>query len=105
MDMLRIAPKTHLLLLLVLCSGYPAGLAQPAAPIQPYISPSKLYALYKPADWKVNEEPRNDSFRILVKSPDGASTVDFFWATRLSRSPVAAPRPRCARPKAAHASA
>ncbi len=80
MDMLRIAPKIHLLLLIVLCSGYPAGLAQPAAPIQPYISPSKLYALYKPADWKVNEESRNDSFRILVKSPDGASTVDFFWA-------------------------
>lgn len=42
--------------------------------------PSKLYALYKPANWKVSEEARNDSFRILVASPDGASTVDFFWA-------------------------
>jgi hypothetical protein len=80
MDMLRIAPRTYFLLPIVLCSGYLAGLAQPATPIQPYIAPSRLYALYKPADWKVIEESRDDSFRILVKSPDGASAVDFFWA-------------------------
>ena len=89
MDMLRIAPKSHLFLLIFLCFDYPAGLAQSAASIQPYISPSKLYALYKPADWKVSEEPRDDSFRILVKSPDGASMVDFFWARNEQGKPDA----------------
>ena len=51
-----------------------------AANLQPYIAPNKFYALYKPADWRVAEEPRDDSFRVLVASPDAASSVDFFWA-------------------------
>jgi hypothetical protein len=89
MDILRIVAKTLWLLLIVLCSGDPAALAQSAPPIQPYVSPSKLYALYKPADWKVNEESRDDSFRILVKSPDGGSTVDFFWAGNDQKKPDA----------------
>jgi hypothetical protein len=56
------------------------GSAQPVNRLQPHVAESKLYALHKPAGWKVTEESRKDSFRILVNSVDGVSTVDFFWA-------------------------
>jgi hypothetical protein len=80
MEKQRMRTMAYPMLLIVLCCGSQQCLAQQERPIQPYVSPSKLYALYKPANWKVSEEARNDSFRILVASPDGASTVDFFWA-------------------------
>lgn len=41
---------------------------------------NKAYALYKPAAWMVTEEPGKEDLRILVRSPDAGSTVDFFFA-------------------------
>lgn len=72
-------PIHHLVLAALLC-GPQIATAQTAGRIQPYVAESKLYGLYKPADWRVREDSRPDSFRIVVNSPDGASTVDFFWA-------------------------
>lgn len=42
-------------------------------------SPNRSYALYKPANWKVNEDPRPDSMRITVIAPDQSAAVDFLW--------------------------
>ena len=42
-------------------------------------APNKSYALYKPANWKVNEDPRPDSMRITVIAPDQSAAVDFLW--------------------------
>jgi hypothetical protein len=69
--------RARLLLALVAAGLLPA---QPSRRIQPYVAESKLFAVYKPADWHVKEEPRKESFRIVVTSPDGGSRVDFFWA-------------------------
>jgi hypothetical protein len=41
---------------------------------------TKLYAIYKPAEWKVKEESQRDTLYIQTHSPDEASTVDFFWS-------------------------
>jgi len=60
--------------------GSSDGLAQPANRLQPFVAENKLYAIHKPADWKVKEDSRPDMFRILLSSPEGLSTVDFFWA-------------------------
>lgn len=48
-----------------------------------YISPSRMYALQKPADWKVTEDARSDSFSITVTSPDASSKAVLLW-TRIS---------------------
>ena len=58
--------------------GSSDGLAQPANRLQPFVAENKLYAIHKPADWKVKEDSRPDMFRILLSSPEGLSTVDFF---------------------------
>jgi tetratricopeptide (TPR) repeat protein len=42
-------------------------------------APDKSFALYKPATWKVNEDPRPDSMRITVIAPDQSAAVDFLW--------------------------
>lgn len=42
-------------------------------------APNKSYALYKPANWKINEDPRPDSMRITVIAPDQSAAVDFLW--------------------------
>ncbi len=57
-----------------------AAAAPPARQLQPYVSPNRLYALHKPAEWKVAETVQPDFFRILASSPDGASGVDLAWA-------------------------
>ncbi|MCX6620133.1 MAG: hypothetical protein NTY38_03455 [Acidobacteria bacterium] len=77
---------TRVLALILLAS---LALAQTAPQIQPFVAGSKLFAIYKPAGWQVKEEPRPDSFRITVNSPDGASSVDFFWARNGQRKPGA----------------
>lgn len=42
-------------------------------------SPDKSYALHKPADWVVTEEPLQNSLRITVMPPAKDAVVDFFW--------------------------
>lgn len=63
--------------------------AQSAPGLRPYTAASKLYLLYKPADWEVVEEPQSASFRVQVRSPDGLSRVDFLWALNPSGAPNA----------------
>ncbi len=48
--------------------------------LQPYVAPSKLYALHKPAGWTVREQSGPDSFRVLIESPDRNSKADMYWA-------------------------
>ena len=54
---------------------------QPAADLALKLveAPDKSYALYKPANWKVNEDPRPESMRITVIAPDQSAAVDFLW--------------------------
>lgn len=69
-----------------------AGGAQPAAlerSLKPFVAESKRYALHKPADWIVLEEPTEDSFRILVRPLDGSSSVEFYWARNPAGKPDA----------------
>jgi hypothetical protein len=54
-------------------------LSQSRAPLEPYVAQNKLYALQKPAGWKVVEAAQSDSLRITINSPDGSSAVDFSW--------------------------
>ena len=82
------------LVLTILLSTGPPAFAQAAGQLRPYVAESKLYALYKPADWTVKEQPQAASFRLLVQSPDGASTVDFYWARNEQG------KPDCLRPLA-----
>jgi hypothetical protein len=70
--------------LLLLSQPVQAGSASNAVPLKPHVGGNGLYALFKPADWKVTEEAGADSFRILVQAPDQAAAVDFAW-TRNSR--------------------
>ena len=58
--------------------GQPA-MAQGPRSLRPYLAQNKLYALQIPADWKVAETSEPGFFRVQVKSPDGASAVDFGW--------------------------
>lgn len=51
-----------------------------ARQLEPYVAPSKLYALHKPAGWTVREQTGADSFRVLVESPDRNSRTDMYWA-------------------------
>jgi hypothetical protein len=64
----------------LLAATYQPAAGQPRNALKPYIATSKLYVLYKPSDWRVSENAGPASFRVLVQAPDGASTVDFFWA-------------------------
>jgi hypothetical protein len=48
-----------------------------------------LYALHKPPDWYVREEAIDNSLRVIVASPDGASLVEFYWAANTHRKPDA----------------
>jgi hypothetical protein len=73
-------PRLLAALLAALPCATGISLAQAAARIQPHFAENKLYAIYKPADWRVRETSRPDSLRVQVSSPDGASAVDFFWA-------------------------
>ena len=66
-----------------------AASAQTAPRLRPYAAPSKLYMLYKPADWKVVEDLQGSSFRVQVQAPDGASMVDAYWARNPSGVPNA----------------
>jgi hypothetical protein len=68
------------LILPAMCSPVQVAVAQRARPLQPYVSPNRLYALHKPAEWKVEESSQPDFFRIVASSPDGASAVDMAWA-------------------------
>ena len=55
----------------------PAGAAA-ASQLEPYVAPNRLYALYKPADWKVTEVTGDGTFAITVTSPDRAQ-VNLTW--------------------------
>jgi hypothetical protein len=67
------------MLLLANCEASPDRAAS-ANPLKLYVADSKQYAVYKPADWRVQEDTQPDSFRILLVSPNENSAVDFFWA-------------------------
>ncbi len=45
-----------------------------------WVSPSRLFALHKPPDWKVTEDSRPDALSIGVASPDGLSRVALHWS-------------------------
>lgn len=54
--------------------------ATPAAVrLEPYVAPSKLYALYKPRDWKVAESSREGALAVALTGPDGHSEVNLLW--------------------------
>jgi len=55
----------------------PAG-ATAARHLDPYVAPNRLYALYKPADWKVTEATGDGTFAITITSPDRAQ-VNLLW--------------------------
>ncbi len=73
-------------LLAVAAGGAVFSWPSPALPyresrqLQPYVAPSKLYALHKPAGWTVREQTGPDSFRVLVESPGRSSKTDMYWA-------------------------
>ena len=71
--------RTALVMLTVLASVRPA-LAQPAARLETYVAPNRLYAVRKPAGWKVAETAQAGFYRVLVTAPDGSSAVDFAWS-------------------------
>jgi hypothetical protein len=55
-------------------------LAGAGAALEPYVAPSKLYALHKPPGWKVTDEARPDSFAISVGAPDGSAGATLLWS-------------------------
>jgi hypothetical protein len=55
------------------------SLAASKPALKPYEAPNKSYALYKPADWKVQEQPGPDNLHIRVLAADSSAAVDFFW--------------------------
>jgi hypothetical protein len=69
----------HILILLAVLWPGQTMFAQGARALQPYLAQNKLYALQKPAGWKVAETAEPNFFRVLINSPDGASAVDFSW--------------------------
>ena len=71
--------RMHLSGTLAACLAFPA-LAGARPTLEPYVAPSKLYALHKPAGWKVTDEARPDSFTISAAAPDGSAGVTFHWA-------------------------
>ena len=44
-----------------------------------YVPPSRMYALHKPAGWRVAEDARNDAFSIAITSPDASSKAVILW--------------------------
>ncbi len=56
-----------------------ASSAAAAVRLQPYVAPSKLFALSKPADWIVTPVAGKDSYSINVASPDRKSQVNLLW--------------------------
>lgn len=81
------------LLILMAAASAGAGQMPPGqgggSALKPCVSGGGLYVIYKPADWKVAEELRDDSLRVIVQSPDGASMADFFWARNAGGKPDA----------------
>ena len=55
----------------------PAG-ASGGSRLEPYVAPNKLYALYKPADWTVQQAAAEGTFAITITSPDRAQ-VNLLW--------------------------
>jgi hypothetical protein len=89
--MLSLYPRPIILIVMAVLMpwSWQAVAAQATSPLKPYIAPNKLYVLFKPADWKVTEDSQSNSFRVLVRAPDGASMVDFSWAPNDARAPNA----------------
>lgn len=57
----------------------PSVAAEPTPQLKLFVSQHKRFALHKPADWTVEEDSRQDSYRVILLSPDKASAVDFLW--------------------------
>jgi len=55
------------------------ALAGGPPPLELYVAANHLYALYKPAAWKVTEEPGADSFAVTVAPADASAEVHLFW--------------------------
>jgi len=66
-----------------LCIGLQGGAPQPPN-LEPYVAENRAYALHKPAGWTVREDRTEDDLRILVRSADGNSTVEFFFEKNAS---------------------
>lgn len=65
------------------------GVDKLKAALKPYEAPNKSYALYKPADWKVQEEPGPDNLHVRVLAADSGAAVDFFWSRNQEGQPNA----------------
>lgn len=59
--------------------------APPLPKLERYVAPDGSFQLYKPAEWKVRGEPKEDSLRITVTSPTGASAALLHCATNPRR--------------------
>lgn len=65
----------------ILAAGLAGTLLAGARPaLEPYVAPSRLYAMQKPAGWKVADEAGPDSFTIRAGAADGSAGVTLHWA-------------------------
>ena len=62
-----------------------AGASPGVKALRPFVAKNKLYTLRIPPQWTVNDEARDDSFRVLAESPDRASAVEWYWQRREHR--------------------
>jgi hypothetical protein len=60
-----------------------------AAEMKKYVSPDSSYVLYKPQEWKVQEQRSRDSVRIVVLDPPGTSLAEVYSAANATGKPDA----------------
>jgi hypothetical protein len=53
--------------------------SQSSKQLQTYVAANRLYAIQKPANWKVVESSEPNHLSVQVMSPNGDSSVDFAW--------------------------
>jgi hypothetical protein len=53
--------------------------SQSSSRLQTHVAASRLYAIQKPANWRVLENNEPNRLSVQVQSPNGASSVDFVW--------------------------
>lgn len=64
--------------LAILSPGH-AVFSQSSSQLQPYVAANRLYAIQKPANWKVIESSEPNRLGVQILSPNGASAVEFAW--------------------------
>ena len=76
----RFALLTVFLLTPLIASCSQAPLVSGASEMKKHVSPNSAYVLYKPQDWKVQEQTNQDSVRIVVSDPSGTSLAEVYSA-------------------------